>query len=551
MRGLRFGASSPRYGSLSPTAQGSMVHERRSRAELLRSRGEAITKKILVFSFIILWAFWGLAQYAPPGGERVSLRFSGRLTSLGSCSQIAADAIRCRVPAGTRGSISLTATVSPAIYPVRIQAISLPSWAGFQPAMGYGAARAVCTFTPPTYASGRTFELRFRATVPTYGLQSELVVTLEITGMTVTGAPMPTFPPTTPVYTTDQRGRFTVPMEELPDTVVTGTLAICGKETLRGVRISVRLIPREGHTTIRTLTDIGAVEVSVPGYGTIKVPKEKLRFASSMDITGRIQHTIDVGTICLWRATTVTPIQSGPIGYPLGNTVSGITDARGRFEVPMPGKPGEKVWGRFVDCTTREPLKGKQFTLSPVYNEKGKLRGFELHSDSFAPITVAKFVRVDFSSFGKRGYELGSIPVSTKTLEELKEALQRAPDEVEEFQQTLEDRKDLERRILALGRYLEGRCFAVEVSRGILTIGGEKVEWALLVVHIGDRTFLVEAASPSGTPRIVEMSQEAKRIKIRYNWEVDLPGLIEGKPSGYHERERLSPEEFEREIERE
>ena len=507
-------------------------------------------RKIPVVLFIVLWALWGLAQYAPPAGEGASLHFSGQLTTAGSCSRIAADTIRCWVAAGTRGSISLTATVSPGIYPIRIDAVSLPSWASFQPTMDYGASQTVCTFTPPMDASGRTFELRFRATVPAYGLQSELVVILEITGTTATLTPTPTLPPTTPVYTTDQQGRFTVPVEELPDTVVTGTLAICGKDLLRGVRVSARLIPREGHTTIRTLTDIGAVEVSVPGYGTIRIPKEKLRFTSSTDITGRIQRTIYVGNICLWQATTVTPIQPGPIEYPLGSTISATTDQQGRFEVPMPSRPGEKVWGRLVDCATKKPLKEKTFTLIPVYNEKGAPKGFEFHSDTFAPVTVERFVRVDLPFFGKKGYELGTIPVSTKTLEELKEALQRAPDEVEEFRQTLEARKDLKRRILALGKYLEGKCFAVEVSQGRLKIGRGWVEWTLLVVHIGDRTFLVEVASASRTPDIVEMSQEAKRLKIRYNWEVDLPGLIEGKPSDYQERERLSLEEFEREIER-
>jgi hypothetical protein len=109
--------------------------------------------------------------------------------------------------------------------------------------------------------------------------------------------------------------------------------------------------------------------------------------------------------------------------------------------------------------------------------------------------------------------------------------------------------------VLALGRYLAGKCFRVEVSRGELTVesGGEirKFEWVLLVVHIGDQVYLVEATRlpDFGTPKAVGLIAEAKRARVFVQWVVLDPEYeVEGKVKGYEEKERLSLDEYEKTL---
>jgi len=170
----------------------------------------------------------GITQYGPGGegsGTTVHLSFSGQLTTAGSCQQLANDVIRCQVPAGTQGSLLLTATVAPSANLVNITAVTLPAWASFQPAFGYGTVSTVCTFAPPTSAVGRSFQLLFRASTPVYGLYVDLTVILDVAA----GGPP----------RTDENGRFSVPAAELPNTCVTGTLTECGQRPLPGVPVTV------------------------------------------------------------------------------------------------------------------------------------------------------------------------------------------------------------------------------------------------------------------------------------------------------------------------
>ncbi len=341
--------------------------------------------RVLPIVFVFLWALYGIAQYGPGEGGygAVSLQFSGRLVSAGSCVQEAANLIRCRVPAGTQGTIQLTATVTPGSYPVSIAAVSLTSWARFRPASGYGTAQATCTFLPPAGAARSTFELRFRAS--TTGAYVDLVVILEVIA-----------PPAE--YRTDGQGGFSVPAEELPDTWITGALTRCGDGPLADTPVTVRLIPVEGKASIRGLSDIGAVEISSPGYGTATVPRERLRFLSSMDISGHVQRTIDVGTVCLGvgEAPYTPPITPG--------AVYGETGANGELSISL--DPKTRVSGRLKECGGGTPLAGVAVRLTPMY-ERGKLVGFEIVPEGYPPRAVTEILRL--SLFNVTIYNLGEV----------------------------------------------------------------------------------------------------------------------------------------------
>ncbi len=360
---------------------------------------------------------------------------------------------------------------------------------------------------------------------------------------------------TEPAYMTDEEGRFQLPVEELPNTVVVGTLTRCDTgRPLSGVPVWVRLNPRTGRISVGTVADVGSVEISSPGYGSALVPREKLRFLSSVDVTGRVQRTIDMGTVCLTPQTIpVLPIPI--IEVPLEGSVTGTTDSRGKFEVPMPGKKGENVWGTLVDCTTNRPLRNRSFTLTPIYSEKGELQGFRLTSEAFAPELVERFARVDFSLFGKKekGYHLGKIPVSTKTKEDLERELEPIREgDLPKALRDLEGLDDPARAVLLLGKYLRDKCFRVEASRGKLMVeidgDREETEWVLLVVHIGNKAYLVESTNALlGTPKIVGLIWREKRARVFVGWEVPYEEA-ESKVKSYREAERLSLEELEREL---
>lgn len=109
------------------------------------------------------------AQYRPGEVEYggVRLQFSGHLTTTGgSCQQVAQDVISCQLPAGTDGTVDLTATRSPA-GAVNIKTDSRPSgWPALKPAdpaSGWGTVTARYTFTIPAGSAGQRFELRFQA----------------------------------------------------------------------------------------------------------------------------------------------------------------------------------------------------------------------------------------------------------------------------------------------------------------------------------------------------------------------------------------------------
>lgn len=353
---------------------------------------------LLGLSLTLGWA----AQYEGEGEYGgVSLHFTGHVTTAGSCQQLAQNLIRCQVPAGSQGTINLTATVTPSSYTVAISAISLPSWASFQPVTMYGTPTTSCTFSPPADAVGQTFQLVFRAST-VYGLHVDLTVILD-----VVAAQPPTGPEyPEPGYITDEGGRFSVPVEELPDTTVNGVLTQCTVRPLSGVPVEVTLVPKPGRLYIGSLDDVGAVRISTPDGETTVTD---FRLLSSMDIFGRVTRTIDVATVC------IRP--SGPTPPPVTPTepIRGTTDDEGKFSVPLPGQPGTTVTGRLTECTVT-PLPNQEFTLTPIYAE-GAFSGFTVAAPGYEPVTVTEFGRISF--FGITSYLLGDVCLQPEIGEEI------------------------------------------------------------------------------------------------------------------------------------
>ena len=350
---------------------------------------------LLILSF---WALYGMAQYGPGEGGYggVSLRFLGRLLTQGTCYQPAENILRCQIPEGSPGVLELVAERTP-VGPVNVRLVSAPAgWPSFPVTSGWGTVRAQYRFTIPPGTAGSQFELLFEAWTAGIPYPLQLQVILEV--VSVQPPTEPEYPP--PGYVTDSQGGFSVPVEEFPDTVVSGTLTRCGIQPLPGVPVSVELIPKEGRQWIRNLGDIGAVRVSSPGYGEAVV--SEFRLLSSMDITGRVQRTIDVGIVCLKPPVTESV---PPEAMPDRGSTSGTTDEEGKFSVPLPGQPGATVTGRLTECTIR-PLPNQEFVLTPVY-EGNTLSGFTVAVPGYEPVTVTEFGRV--SIFGLTTYLLGNV----------------------------------------------------------------------------------------------------------------------------------------------
>lgn len=360
----------------------------------------AVTRRALKLGaiWVVLWAVLGWAQYTGQYGTQVSLHFSGQVRTAGQCQQLAQNLIRCQVPARSQGQIQLQATVTPSTYSVNISAVSLPAWASFQPASGLGMASTRCTFVPPSGAVGRSFQLIFRASTPTYGLYVDLTVTLEVTR----GGPEVTGPGDGP-YTgvTDAGGRFSIPIPFLPNTYLTGGLTECGQRSLPGVPVTITLVPKPGISVIQRVGDIGAIRVSSPGYGEQVVTQ--LRLASSMDILGRTYTAVVLGDVCLMPTGPQPPVQpTGPI--------TGSTEEDGKFTVPVPF-PNTTVSGRLTECGQR-PLPNQLFSITPV--PKGEviaspedIGGFTISVPGYEDNTITDFSR--FSILGMTSYLLGDV----------------------------------------------------------------------------------------------------------------------------------------------
>jgi len=333
---------------------------------------------IVWFLLLILALSATAAQYGDDGSGGVSLHFSGHLTAAGAtCEQVSQTQLDCQVPVGGAGTIELDATVTPSAYPVSISAVSLPPWASFSPVSGYGTIQGVCSFLPPAEAGGESFHLVFRA-FTVYGISIDLTVVLNVSQAAG--------------HYTDEEGRFSVPVEDLPDTtLVAGRLTESTGRPLAGVPVEVTLVPKPGRPAIENLDDVGGVRISTP-YGSIVVTAFNL--LSSIDPYGRVSSTIDLGTV---RLPPESVIPAGP--------VSGTTDEVGKFSVPLPSQPGTVVTGRLTEGGER-PLPEQGFSLTPVWKE-GEITGFTVAVSGYEPVTVTEFGRI--SLFGLTTYLLGDL----------------------------------------------------------------------------------------------------------------------------------------------
>lgn len=343
---------------------------------------------ICVFLWVLL--VWGqdTSQY----GGQVRLEFYGEVQSYGQCQRLAQNIIACQVPTGSQGQIKLRASVSPSALMVLIDAVSLPGWASFSPASGFGTAVSSCTFLPSATSVGQTFQMVFRAKTSTYGLSTDFTVILEVIG----GRPESTGQGYGPYPgVTDEGGHFSIPIF-LPNTYVTGRATVCGKRPLLGASVSVTLVPKPGVSVIRALVDIGGVRVSSPGYG--EQVMTQLRFASSMDISGRTFTTVELGDVCLMPTIVTTE--------PLSVT----SDEEGKFSLSLPF-PNTVAEGRLTECGER-PLPNQPFSITPlpkgdVITSPEDIGGFTVSMPGYEEKTITKVNR--FSVFGLTSYLLGDV----------------------------------------------------------------------------------------------------------------------------------------------
>lgn len=303
----------------------------------------------------------GCFQFSISPATTVSLRFSGHLTTAGSCQQLSDTHIKCQVPAGAQGQLQLQATVSPSTRQVSITAVSIPRWASFSPTTAMGTATASCAFTPPAGSAGQTFQLVFRASVPGVALHLDLTVTLEVTG----GAPAepPSYGPYSGV--TDASGRISILIPWMdPPAYIVGTLMECPERILPLTSFSVTLVPKQkldllgvlfggvadSEAAIYSAQDIGSVIVSASAYGDVTV--DELSFTSSMDLWGNTTASVNLGDFCL--------------GTSQDQTLTDVTDSHGGISILIPWMdPPAYIVGTLSECTERI-LPFTSFTLTLV-----------------------------------------------------------------------------------------------------------------------------------------------------------------------------------------
>jgi len=225
----------------------------------------------------------GLAMLLCGTAVAVSLQFNGQLTAgAGTCRQVSSSQIACEIPAGSSGTLTLTATVSPPGNPVSITGTGLPPWVSFQPASGVGSVSTGATIAPPASAAGQSASMVFAATT-VYGLHVDLYVDLTVTsgggpppnGGISEGVPYP--------GTTDEEGGFVVPLGG-PGETVNGTLTEC----------TVFPLPETDFVVFR---DAGRFVFRVPGYSDTVVDQFGTFVVPFVNITVH-----DVGTVCMTPA---------------------------------------------------------------------------------------------------------------------------------------------------------------------------------------------------------------------------------------------------------
>lgn len=390
---------------------------------------------VWVFGLAVLWASLGWAQTYGPGEiyyGGIRLQFSGRLMVGGTCQGLDYPApnisrIRCQVSEGSAGIVELRAIRTPT-GTVNMRIESVPGgcpcsfWVYQQDewrdsrssvASGWGTVEAQYRFTVPPGSAGSTFALRFKAWAAGVIGELELQVILEaVRAVTPTPPPAEAGPSYGPFTgTTDETGRFEIPIPTLPNTGVTGKLTECTVVPLPNRPVSIALVPKPGVTALTRADQIGAVRVSSPGYPEVTITQ--IGLLSSMDMFGRTYTTVDVGTVCLQpTAPPVTPPPVAPTG-----PISGTTDSNGKFSAPLPW-PGVVASGKLLNAKG-QPLANHPFSLRlipkvPSLASPGDIGEFELTVPGFLVTRITHFSV--FSLFGLTSFLLGDIPLEEDEL---------------------------------------------------------------------------------------------------------------------------------------
>jgi|GEM_PF-2670470 len=351
--------------------------------------------------FAVIWALAGWSQCV----ELSCLSFDGPSVAFKLCVQVAgatcsnvpktppapSDTIRCSVSEGASGTVDLTVnrTAPDGFMGGIVLTGSVPGgWPTFTPVSKTGSGDMSLTaqyrFTVPPGTAGRSFELKFK--VAADGCYGELILTviLDVAG--------PSGPRLYGPYTgtTNENGRFSVPIRDLPNTQVGGTLTECTVRVLPRTPVTIYVaadMPTFGSAGFmwasypmtplaQQAPSISYILISVPGYPQVKITQF---FVLPIIVGGTTHFMVDVGTVSL---PALTCQAQGGIG--------GTTDSAGNFRVNVGS--GTTISGRLTECTVK-PLPNQTFTVVPKFSG-GELDELKFVVPGYADTTVTKAVSV-------------------------------------------------------------------------------------------------------------------------------------------------------------
>ncbi len=360
----------------------------------------------LGLGLLVIWALVGWSQCL----EVPCLSFDGPSVTFKLCVQVAggtcsnvpkpppapSDAVRCSVSEGTSGTVDLTVTRNaPGSFEGRIVLTgSVPGgWPAFTPVSRSGSGNMSQTaqyrFSVPPGTAGRTLELKFKAQAD--GCFGELILTV-VLEVTARPSEPQLYGPFT--GTTDDAGKFTVPIPGLPNNVrVGGTLTECTVKILARTPVTIYVAARtmtlggvgfvwasySVPPVVQQASPVDYVLVSVPGYPQMRVTPVQI---IPIIVGGTTYTMVDLGTVSFPAPTCQTRPPDGGI--------TGKTDGQGGFTVSVGS--GNTVSGKLRECTEK-PLPNQTFTVIP------KFSGSELDAVTFvvpgyADTTVTKAVSV-------------------------------------------------------------------------------------------------------------------------------------------------------------
>jgi len=354
--------------------------------------------------FALILALVGWSQCV----ELSCLSFDGPSVAFKLCVQVAgatcsnvpkppptsSDTVRCSVSEGASGTVDLTVNrTAPGSFMGGIVLTgSVPAgWPTFTPVSKSGAGNMSVTaqyrFSVPPGTAGRSFELKFKAVAD--GCYGELILTviLDVAG--------PSGPRLYGPYTgtTNENGRFSVPIRDLLNTQVGGTLTECTVRVLPRTPVTIYVaadMPTFGSPGFvwasypmtplaQQAPRISYILISAPGYPQVKVTQF---FVLPIIVGGTTYFMVDVGTVSLPALTCQA--------QPPGGGIPGTTDSAGNFRVNVGS--GITVSGRLTECTVK-PLPNQTFTVVPKFSGE-ELDEVKFVVPGYADTTVTKAVSV-------------------------------------------------------------------------------------------------------------------------------------------------------------